>query len=82
MVGSDDSVVRIFNLNGDANDVPSKKHGCESVRYSNDGKTAIFASKYESKMGAEYHKVRHLDIDRKTFIHYYAGHERQVFIIQ
>ena len=79
MVGSDDSVVRIFNMNGDAFDIPSKKHGCDVVRFCNNTNTAIFASRYEAKIGAEFHKIRHLDIEHKTFLHYYAGHERQVW---
>ena len=80
MVGSDDSVVRIFDSNGDeVSVIPSKKHGCDVVHFSPDNNTAIFASKYESNIGSDYHKIRHLDINHKNFIHYYCGHERQVF---
>ena len=79
MVGSDDSVVRIFDVNGEeVSTIPSKKHGCDAVRFYGNSDTAIFASKYETNIGTDFHKIRHLDIPKKTFLHYYSGHERQV----
>ncbi|XP_054160462.1 WD repeat-containing protein 82-like [Oppia nitens] len=79
MVSSDDSIVRIFNLNGDeVGVIPSKKHGSDHIHWMNDTNTCVFASRYETQIGADVHKIRHLDINSKTFLHYYCGHERQV----
>ncbi|CAG2165246.1 unnamed protein product [Oppiella nova] len=79
IASSDDSVVRIFDMNGvEVNLIPSKKHGSDCIQWLNDTNTAVFASKYETQIGSDVHKIRHLDVERKTFMHYYCGHERQV----
>lgn len=83
IVSSDDKTVRIFNTNGEeVSVIPSLKHGCDGVVFTTDGNTAIFGSKSDSLMnGSQVHKIRHLDIHRKQFIHYYCGHEKQVTCI-
>ncbi|CAG2114472.1 unnamed protein product, partial [Medioppia subpectinata] len=79
IAASDDSIVRIFDTNGvQKSAIPSKKHGSACIQWVNDTNTAVFASKHDDhKQGSDIHKIRHLDIERTTFIHYYAGHERQ-----
>jgi WD40 repeat protein len=81
IVSSDDKTMRIFDILGqELCCIPSKKHGCDLVQFMTDGNTAIFASKYDSNIGSDFHKIRHLDLHRKQFIHYYCGHENQVYL--
>lgn len=45
-----------------------------------DGNSAVLGSKYQELTceTAYHHKIRHLDLNNRQFIHYYNGHEKQV----
>lgn len=80
LVSSDDKTIRVFDCFGnEMSMIPSRKHGCDLAQFMADGHTAIHASKYEAiRDGKELHKIRHLDLNKKSFIHYYCGHEKEV----